>query len=356
MTGVCTPGARNRSAQVRWEMSWVTSKKPLADAPRAWTTRSGMRSRSNYGGGAGCREGKEKKKRVRGGRASADAAARGFGRGRASPVVWPPVVCLSLVSLFLLSLSKNSRWPASRPGGSPPAGWGLWVGGWQGWAGGLGRVRGGGAAVCPFLSGGIEKTVDAPGHRGTGACLPAQATRPQATGMGLNGLGGRVCGAEASPAPARDRRRRRGSTTPWGGGCRRASPQSKVRGAPPLFLSPPHNSPRGPTVSELLLFHTGAPAHGVRWVSGVRMRVRGRGGGEQDALLEKSGRRPRAPFAPSFFRHPRSAALTGVGRPVLRVVLAAGAQARVHGWEGREAGGRRGCLCRGTRRAVKKNE
>ena len=24
MTGVCTPGARKTSAQVRWEMSWVT--------------------------------------------------------------------------------------------------------------------------------------------------------------------------------------------------------------------------------------------------------------------------------------------------------------------------------------------
>jgi hypothetical protein len=51
MTGVCTPGARNRSAQDRWEMSCVVSKKPLADSPRAWTTRSGMRSRSNWGEG-----------------------------------------------------------------------------------------------------------------------------------------------------------------------------------------------------------------------------------------------------------------------------------------------------------------
>ena len=54
MTGVCTPGARNRSAHVRCETSWVVSKKPLADAPRACTTRSGMRSRSNCGeGGVG---------------------------------------------------------------------------------------------------------------------------------------------------------------------------------------------------------------------------------------------------------------------------------------------------------------
>ena len=45
MTGVWTPGARRKSAQVKSEMSWVTSKKPLALAPRAWTTRSGILSR-----------------------------------------------------------------------------------------------------------------------------------------------------------------------------------------------------------------------------------------------------------------------------------------------------------------------
>jgi hypothetical protein len=48
MTGVWVPGARKRSAQVRCETSWVVSKKPLVEAPRAWTTRSGMRSRSNW--------------------------------------------------------------------------------------------------------------------------------------------------------------------------------------------------------------------------------------------------------------------------------------------------------------------
>jgi hypothetical protein len=32
MTGVCTPGAPRKSARVRREMSWVTSKKPLARA------------------------------------------------------------------------------------------------------------------------------------------------------------------------------------------------------------------------------------------------------------------------------------------------------------------------------------
>ena len=44
ITGHCAPGERKTSAHVRWEISCVTSKNPLAEAPRACTTRSGIRS------------------------------------------------------------------------------------------------------------------------------------------------------------------------------------------------------------------------------------------------------------------------------------------------------------------------
>jgi hypothetical protein len=131
MTGVCAPGARNTSAHDRCDTSCVTSKKPLALAPRACTTRSGMRSRSKlaifstvvvwclvgfglffcrFGGWALCVHccvrgrgggGVLFERKARGGKTSAAAAAgeRG-GQERARPL--------------LLS---------THPGGSPRAGW-----------------------------------------------------------------------------------------------------------------------------------------------------------------------------------------------------------------------------------------
>ena len=48
MTGHCAPGERKTSAHVRCEISCVTSKNPLAEAPRACTTRSGIRSRWKF--------------------------------------------------------------------------------------------------------------------------------------------------------------------------------------------------------------------------------------------------------------------------------------------------------------------
>ena len=235
MTGVWTPGARNRSAHVRCVMSWVTSKKPLAEAPRAWTTRSGMRSRSNYGvGGWGWVGGGEGNK-------------RGERRVREhTPAVLNP---------------HNSRWPASPPGGSLPAGWGLC------------DVWGEGGCVkrrVRFFS----RAPPRPARR------PGMARAPRRLSLSSAPAHAPASSPRLSPVPptgchtvSHARPGEKGAR-PWPCGARRqeaAAPAGMVcgngRGTGALLSSPhPHpHSPRTPTVDELLLFHTGAPELVVQW-------------------------------------------------------------------------------------------
>lgn len=121
-------------------------------------------------------------------------------------------------------------WPASPPGGSPQAGWGLLKGGQAG-----DSVRVGMRVLHHTTPGGSWPAALAPGRQ---AGLQRDAAE-----AGMRPLGGARCGA----------RDRTGQATKLARDCRTAA--SHAASVPP----PTRRSPRSPTVSELLLFHTGAP-------------------------------------------------------------------------------------------------
>ena len=199
--------------------------------------------------------------RAKRGRASAlTRPARGFGCA-ASPVV------RLLFSLSFCSFSKQThvgqlldQVVVLQQDGACG-----WVGGRCG-RGGLGSVRGRRGRCVPFSRGTLKKRgrrARPPGDRGVLAG-PGDTSGGKRHGPGRPGrAGGRRRGRRRPrPRPAAGARRHGGGMPP------RQPPIEGAGCAAPLSL-PPY-SPRGPTVSELLLFHTGAPVHGVGWVSGVR--------------------------------------------------------------------------------------